>query len=72
MLAEDHCLPTQMKLLGDRLVYQNGIGVLVAITALIIVICRGDTTVAVNLYALGVFTAFTLSQPGASFAPPFH
>ncbi|MAD67780.1 MAG: amino acid permease [Synechococcus sp. CPC100] len=64
MLAEDHCLPMQMKLLGDRLVYQNGIGVLVAITALIIVICRGDTTVAVNLYALGVFTAFTLSQLG--------
>ena len=64
MLAEDHCLPTQMKQLGDRLVYQNGIGVLVAITALIIVICRGDTTVAVNLYALGVFTAFTLSQLG--------
>ncbi len=64
MLAEDHCFPTQMKLLGDRLVYQNGIGVLVAITALIIVICRGDTTVAVNLYALGVFTAFTLSQLG--------
>ena len=64
MLAEDHCLPMQMKLLGDRLVYQNGIGVLVAITALIIVICRGDTTVAVNLYALGLFTAFTLSQLG--------
>ena len=64
MLAEDHCLPMQMKLLGDRLVYQNGIGVLLAITALIIVICRGDTTVAVNLYALGVFTAFTLSQLG--------
>ena len=64
MLAEDHCLPMQMKLLGDRLVYQNGIGVLVAITALIILICRGDTTVAVNLYALGVFTAFTLSQLG--------
>ncbi|NOL47655.1 amino acid permease family protein [Synechococcus sp. MIT S9220] len=64
MLAEDHCLPMQMKLLGDRLVYQNGISALVVITALIIVICRGDTTVAVNLYALGVFTAFTLSQLG--------
>ena len=34
------------------------------VTALIIVICKGDTTVAVNLYALGVFTAFTLSQLG--------
>ena len=27
-------------------------------------VCRGDTTVAVNLYALGVFLAFTLSQAG--------
>lgn len=64
MLAEDHCLPMQMNLLGDRLVYQNGIGVLLGITAVIIVVCQGDTTVAVNLYALGVFTAFTLSQLG--------
>ncbi|MEB3176310.1 MAG: APC family permease [Synechococcus sp.] len=64
MLANDRCLPVQMRWLGDRLVYQNGIGVLLAVTALIIVICRGDTTVAVNLYALGVFTAFTLSQLG--------
>jgi amino acid transporter len=64
MLADDHCLPLQMRWQGDRLVYQNGIGVLLAVTALIIVICQGDTTVAVNLYALGVFTAFTLSQLG--------
>ncbi|HJN35666.1 MAG: APC family permease [Prochlorococcus sp.] len=64
MLADDDCLPRQMSWVGDRLVYQNGIGVLLAITALIIVICRGDTTVAINLYALGVFTAFTLSQLG--------
>ncbi len=33
-------------------------------TAVIILACRGDTTVAVNLYALGVFLAFTLSQSG--------
>ena len=64
MLAEDRCLPPQMRWLGDRLVYQNGIGVLLAVSALIIWICHGDTTVAVNLYALGVFTAFTLSQLG--------
>jgi len=64
MLAEDRCLPPQMRWLGDRLVYQNGIGVLLAVSALIIWICQGDTTVAVNLYALGVFTAFTLSQLG--------
>jgi amino acid transporter len=64
MLAEDRCLPPQMRWLGDRLVYQNGIGVLLAVSALIIWICHGDTTVAVNLYALGVFTAFTISQLG--------
>ncbi|CAI8161197.1 MAG: Uncharacterised protein [Prochlorococcus marinus str. MIT 9215] len=64
MLAEDHCLPRQLSWIGDRLVYQNGIGVLLMVTALIILICEGDTTVAVNLYALGVFTAFTLSQLG--------
>jgi len=64
MLANDRCLPRQMAWLGDRLVYQNGIGVLLGFTAVIIWICQGDTTVAVNLYALGVFTAFTLSQLG--------
>jgi amino acid transporter len=64
MLADDQCLPRQMRWVGDRLVHQNGIGVLLGVTALIVVICRGNTTVAVNLYALGVFTAFTLSQAG--------
>ncbi len=61
MLAEDHCLPRQLSWIGERLVYQNDIGVLLLVTALIIVICHGDNTVAVNLYALGVFTVFTLS-----------
>ncbi len=64
MLAQDRFLPRQMGWIGDRLVFQNGIAVLVLATALIILVCRGDTTVAVNLYALGVFMAFTLSQAG--------
>ena len=64
MLAQDRFLPRQMGWIGDRLVFQNGIAVLVVATALIILVCRGDTTVAVNLYALGVFMAFTLSQAG--------
>jgi hypothetical protein len=64
MLAQDRFLPRQMGWIGDRLVFQNGIAVLLAATALIILVCRGDTTVAVNLYALGVFMAFTLSQVG--------
>ena len=64
LLAQDRFLPRQMGWIGDRLVFQNGISVLVVATAVIILICRGDTTVAVNLYALGVFLAFTLSQAG--------
>ncbi|MEB3263832.1 MAG: APC family permease, partial [Synechococcus sp.] len=64
MLAQDRFLPRQMGWVGDRLVFQNGITTLVLATAVIILACRGDTTVAVNLYALGVFLAFTLSQCG--------
>ena len=64
MLAQDRFLPRQMAWIGDRLVFQNGIGVLLLAAGGVILICRGDTTVAVNLYALGVFTAFTLSQAG--------
>ncbi|MFN4865529.1 MAG: APC family permease [Cyanobium sp.] len=64
MLAQDRFLPRQMGWIGDRLVFQNGIAVLLAATAVIILVCRGDTTVAVNLYAMGVFIAFTLSQAG--------
>jgi len=46
MLAQDRFLPRQMGWIGDRLVFQNGIAVLLAATALIILVCRGDTTVA--------------------------
>lgn len=64
LLARDRFLPIQMAWVGDRLVFQNGILLLLLATGLIILICHGDTTVAVNLYALGVFMAFTLSQAG--------
>ena len=64
LLAQDRYLPRQMAWLGDRLVFQNGIGLLLLVSALVIVVCRGNTNVAINLYALGVFLAFTLSQAG--------
>ena len=64
MLANDTFLPRQMAWLGDRLVFQNGILALVLAAAAVIVISGGETGVAVNLYALGVFCAFTLSQAG--------
>ena len=64
LLARDNFLPRQMAWIGDRLVFQNGIVALLVATGAIILICQGNTTVAVNLYALGVFMAFTLSQAG--------
>jgi amino acid transporter len=64
LLAEDRFLPRQMAWIGDRLVFQNGILVLAIAAGVVILIAQGDTTVAVNLYALGVFSAFTLSQAG--------
>ena len=64
MLAQDRFLPRQMAWIGDRLVFQNGIAVLLLAAGLVILVCRGNTTMAVNLYALGVFSAFTLSQAG--------
>jgi amino acid transporter len=64
LLAKDNFLPRQMAWVGDRLVFQNGIKLLLVATAGIILICQGNTTVAVNLYAVGVFMAFTLSQAG--------
>lgn len=64
LLAADGHLPRLMAFRGDRLVFQNGILALIALSALIIVFCGGDTTLAINLYAVGVFMAFSLSQFG--------
>ena len=64
LLARDNFLPRQMAWIGDRLVFQNGIVALLVATGAIILICQGNTIVAVNLYAVGVFMAFTLSQAG--------
>ncbi|TAE47585.1 MAG: APC family permease, partial [Oscillatoriales cyanobacterium] len=63
-LARDGFLPRQLSLLGDRLVYSNGINLLSLCAALLIIIFRGDTTAVIPLYAVGVFTSFTLSQFG--------
>jgi amino acid transporter len=64
LLAEDRFLPQQLAWRGDRLVFQNGILLLQLLAALIIVFCRGSTSLAIHLYAVGVFLAFTLSQAG--------
>lgn len=63
-LARDGFLPRQLALLGDRLVYENGIIVLSASAAVLIVIFKGQVNAVIPLYAVGVFTSFTLSQAG--------
>jgi amino acid transporter len=63
-LARDKFLPRQLALLGDRLVYSNGIIVLSVFAGFLVIIFRGQTNAVIPLYAVGVFTSFTLSQAG--------
>lgn len=64
IIANDGFLPRQLANRGDRLVFSNGVVVLAAVAALLIVAFGGETTALIPLYAVGVFTGFTLSQFG--------
>ncbi|GAB07734.1 amino acid permease [Gordonia amarae] len=64
VLAQDRYLPRQMHTRGDRLAFSNGI-LFLAIAAIIFVISFGaEVTVLIQLYIVGVFVSFTLSQTG--------
>ncbi|PSB58126.1 APC family permease [Chamaesiphon polymorphus] len=64
LLARDRFLPRQLMLQGDRLVFSNGILLLSLLAAVLIVVFRGNVNAIIPLYAVGVFTSFTLSQAG--------
>ncbi len=64
IMAKDGFLPRQFANLGDRLVFSNGIIILAGISSALLVIFGGSTHALIPLYAIGVFTAFTLSQAG--------
>ncbi|MBI4842679.1 MAG: APC family permease [candidate division NC10 bacterium] len=64
MLANDRFLPRQFANRGDRLVFSNGIIILASVSSVLLVIFGGSTHALIPLYAVGVFTAFTLSQAG--------
>jgi len=64
IVSRDGYLPRQLALLGDRLVYSNGILLLAGLAAALIVAFRGDTHALIPLFATGAFLAFTLSQAG--------
>jgi amino acid transporter len=64
IIARDGYLPRQFANRGDRLVFSNGILFLAAASAALIVAFGGLTNALIPLYAVGVFTSFTLSQAG--------
>lgn len=63
-LAKDHFMPKQFLFRGDRLAFNTGITVLGVLATFLLIIFGGQTDRLLPLYAVGVFTAFTLSQGG--------
>jgi amino acid transporter len=64
ILARDRFMPSQFKNRGDRLVFSNGIVILAILACLLIYAFDAKLTRLIQLYVVGVFTAFTLSQLG--------
>jgi amino acid transporter len=64
ILAQDRYLPRQLHTRGDRLVYSNGILLLAVFAGLLIVVFDASVTKLIQLYIIGVFTAFTFGQAG--------
>ena len=63
-IALDGYMPHIFLILGRRLLYSWGIYVLVALTALLLIVFGGVTDRLIPLFAIGAFLAFTLSQAG--------
>jgi amino acid transporter len=61
-MARDRFLPRQFGHRGDRLVFSNGIIILSLAAILLIILFQGSTHALIPLYAVGVFTSFTLAQ----------
>lgn len=64
ILARDRFMPRQFANRGDRLVFSNGVIILAALAGLLIVIFDANLNRLIQLYVVGVFTSFTLSQTG--------
>ncbi|MGI5486862.1 APC family permease [Microtetraspora malaysiensis] len=64
ILAQDRYLPRQLHTRGDRLAFSNGIILLATGACLLIWAFQADVSKLLNLYIVGVFVSFTLSQIG--------
>ncbi|HYE91797.1 MAG TPA: amino acid permease, partial [Terriglobales bacterium] len=61
-MARDGYMPRPFGNRGDRLVFSNGVVLLAFVAAVLVVLFGGSTHALIPLYAVGVFTSFTLSQ----------
>ena len=61
-MARDGYLPRQFGNRGDRLVFSNGVVILAVVAIALVIFFHGSTHALIPLYAVGVFTSFTLSQ----------
>jgi amino acid transporter len=64
ILGQDGYLPRQFSRRGDRLVFSNGVVLLSMLAGLLIWSFNASTTRLIQLYIIGVFVSFTLSQAG--------
>ncbi|HEY3651582.1 MAG TPA: APC family permease [Streptosporangiaceae bacterium] len=64
LLAKNNYLPHLYALRGDRQVFASGIWTLAILSGALLVAVGGNTLTLIPLYAIGVFTGFTLSQGG--------
>ncbi|MGH2723523.1 MAG: APC family permease [Actinomycetota bacterium] len=64
ILARDRFMPRQFENRGDRLVFSNGIVVLAVLASILLIFFDADVSRLIQLYVVGVFTSFTLSQSG--------
>ena len=64
LLAKDNRLPHGFAIRGDRLVFNRGIWALALLAAILLATTGGNTDSLIPLFAIGVFTGFTLAQAG--------
>jgi amino acid transporter len=64
ILAQDGLLPRALGSRGDRLAYSNGILFLAVMSMTLIWVFDAETTKLIQLYIVGVFVSFNLSQLG--------
>ena len=63
-VAGDHYLPRQLTRRGHRLAFSNGILVLAAVSIVLVLVFKARVDGLVALYAIGVFTGFTMAGAG--------